>query len=289
MNDITVIQNKIYEIRGLRVMLDFDLAPLYQVQTKVLKQAVRRNIERFPADFMFEITIDEYNSLKDSLRSQIVTSNKGGTRYMPFAFTEQGVSMLSSVLRSDAAIQVNIAVMRAFVAMRNYITTTTTLTAELAEIRAKLALLERNDEDNAEAINDLSEDMRKELDNIYQAIAALSIKTPQEIRVNRAMTQKQAIQLFEERKVRTVWDDEAGKWYVSVIDVVGVLTDSADPNNYWKVLKSRLKKEGNETVTNCNRLKMLAADGKMRLTVSQTPLNRAISNEISPDILIYSE
>lgn len=179
MNDITLIQNKIYEIRGQRVMLDFDLAPLYQVQTKVLKQAVRRNIERFPADFMFEITIDEYNSLKDSLRSQIVTSNKGGTRYMPFAFTEQGVSMLSSVLRSDAAIQVNIAVMRAFVAMRNYITTTTTLTAELSEIRAKLALLERTDEDNAEAINDLSEDMRRELDNIYQAIAALSVKTPQ--------------------------------------------------------------------------------------------------------------
>ena len=98
---------------------------------------------------------------------------------MPFAFTEQGVSMLSSVLRSDAAIQVNIAVMRAFVAMRNYITTTPTLTAELSEIRAKLALLERTDEDNAEAINDLSEDMRKELDNIYQAIAALSVKTPQ--------------------------------------------------------------------------------------------------------------
>lgn len=80
------------------------------------------------------------------------------------------------------------------------------------------------------------------------------------------MTQKQAIQLFEERKVRTLWNDEAGKWYVSVVDVVGVLTDSADPHNYWKVLKSRLKKEGNETVTNCNRLKMLAADGKMRLT-----------------------
>ena len=152
MEELTTIQSKIYEIRGQRVMLDFDLAPLYQVQTKVLKQAVRRNIERFPADFMFEITIDEYNSLKDSLRSQIVTSNKGGTRYMPFAFTEQGVSMLSSVLRSDAAIQVNIAVMRAFVAMRNYITTTTTLTAELSEIRAKLALLERTDEDNAKAL-----------------------------------------------------------------------------------------------------------------------------------------
>jgi prophage antirepressor-like protein len=80
------------------------------------------------------------------------------------------------------------------------------------------------------------------------------------------MTQKQAIQLFEERKVRTVWDDEAERWYFSVVDVVGVLTDSADPNNYWKVLKNRLKKEGNETVTNCNRLKLLAADGKMRMT-----------------------
>ena len=177
--ELQTIQNKIYEIRGQQVMLDFDLAALYQVETKVLKQAVRRNIERFPEDFMFEISNEEYNSLKDSLRSQIVTSNKGGIRYMPFAFTEMGVAMLSSVLRSGSAIQVNIAIMRAFVAMRNYITTTTTLTAELSEIRAKLALLERTDEDNAEAINDLSKDMRRELDNIYQAIAALSVKTPQ--------------------------------------------------------------------------------------------------------------
>ena len=160
-------------------MLDFDLAELYQVETRTLKQAVRRNIERFPEDFMFEITEAEYNSLKNSLTSQIVISNeRGGRRYMPFAFTEQGVAMLSSVLRSGTAIQVNIAIMRAFVAMRNYITTTTQITAELAEIRAKLALLERADEDNAEAVNDLSEDMRRELDNIYQAIAALSVKTP---------------------------------------------------------------------------------------------------------------
>ncbi len=174
------IQSKIYEIRGQRVMLDFDLAELYQVETRTLKQAVRRNIERFPGDFMFEITEAEYNCLKNSMTSQIVISNeKGGRRYMPFAFTEQGVAMLSSVLRSGTAIQVNIAIMRAFVAMRNYITTTTQITAELSEIRAKLALLERADEDNAEAVNDLSEDMRKELDNIYQAIAALSIKVPQ--------------------------------------------------------------------------------------------------------------
>lgn len=174
------IQSKIYEIRGQRVMLDFDLAELYQVETRALKQAVRRNIERFPEDFMFEITEPEYNYLKTSLTSQIVISNeRGGRRYMPFAFTEQGVTMLSSVLRSRTAIQVNIAIMRAFVAMRNYITTTTTVTAELSEIRARLALLERADEDNAEAVNDLSEDMRKELDNIYEAIAALSVRIPE--------------------------------------------------------------------------------------------------------------
>ena len=179
MEELTTIQSKIYEIRGQRVMLDFDLAALYQVETRVLKQAVRRNIERFPSDFMFELTADEFNSLKDSLRSQFVISNKGGIRYMPFAFTEQGVAMLSSVLKSAAAIQTNIAIMRAFVAMRNYIMTTSTITAELSEIRAKLALLERADEDNAEAVNDLSEDMRRELDNIYEAIAALSVKVPE--------------------------------------------------------------------------------------------------------------
>ena len=184
------IQSKIYEIRGQRVMLDFDLAELYQVETKRLKEAVRRNIERFEGDdFMFELSEIEYNTLKNSMRSQIASSSlksqnvisngHGGRRYTPFAFTEQGVAMLSSVLRSETAIRINRAIIRVFVAMRNYITTTTQITSELAEIRAKLTLLERADEDNAEAINDLSEDMRKELDNIYQAIAALSIKPVQ--------------------------------------------------------------------------------------------------------------
>jgi len=171
-HEITPIQSKIYEVRGQRVMLDFDLAALYQVETRVLNQAVKRNIKRFPEDFMFQLNNLEFENLK----SQIVTSSWGGTRKLPYAFTEQGVAMLSGLLNSDIAINANIAIMRAFVAMRNYITTTSTVTAELAEIRAKLALLERNDEDNAEAINDLSEDMRKELDNIYLAIAELSVK-----------------------------------------------------------------------------------------------------------------
>ena len=179
-----IIQKKIYEIRGTRVMLDFDLAELYQVETKVLKQTVRRNLERFPEDFMFEITEQEYNSLIISSRSQIVTSNnKGGRRYMPFAFSEHGVIMLAGLLRSDIAIQTSIKITRAFVSMRNYIMSTQHLESELAALKAKLELLERNDEDNLEAINDLSEDVRHEIDNIYMAIAALSAKpadTPEE-------------------------------------------------------------------------------------------------------------
>ena len=176
--ELQVIQNHIYEIRGQRVMLDRDLAELYGVTTSALNQAVKRNQERFPEDFMFQLTSDETEKWK----SQIVISNSltMGLRRNPYAFTEQGVSMLSAVLKSDTAVKVSIAIMRAFVAMRNYITTTTSVSAELAEIRAKLALLERNDEDNMEAVNDLSEDMRQELDNIYQAIAALSVK-PQQV------------------------------------------------------------------------------------------------------------
>ena len=178
--ELQPIQSKIYEIRGQRVMLDFDLAELYQVETRVLKQAVRRNIEKFPEDFMLRLSADEANRLINIGRSQNVIPqdyNIGSSEM--FAFTEEGVAMLSGVLRSKTAAQVNIAIMRAFVAMRNYITTTTQITAELAEIRTKLALLERADADNAEAVSDLSEEMRKELDNIYQAIAALSIKLPE--------------------------------------------------------------------------------------------------------------
>ena len=176
--EIIEIRSKIYEIRGVQVMLDFDLAEMYQVETKRLKEAVRRNLKRFEGDdFMFELTNDEYNSLIINLRSQFASSNtKGGRRHMPFAFTEQGVAMLSSVLKSESAILVNRAIIRAFVAMRNYIMSTTSISSELEAIKAKLELLERNDEDNLEAINDLSEDMRREIDTIYQAIAALSVR-----------------------------------------------------------------------------------------------------------------
>lgn len=121
-------------------------------------------------------------NLEECLRSQIVTLNpeRGKhLKYMPYAFTEQGVAMLSSILRSDTAIAINIRIMRTFVSIRQQIYARQTISAELEAIRAKLSLLERNDEDNLEAINDLSEDVRREIDNIYQAIAALSVKEPQ--------------------------------------------------------------------------------------------------------------
>ena len=182
MEHLEKIQSRIYEVRGVRVMLDFDLAALYQVETRVLKQAVRRNIERFPEDFMFEMTEQEYNSLIISLRSQIVTSKeRGGRRYMPLAFTEHGVIMLASLLRSEIAVQMSVQITRAFVAMRNYIMSTRHIEAELAELRAKLELLERNEEENLAAVNDLSEDMRGEIADIYQAIAALSVKVHQSV------------------------------------------------------------------------------------------------------------
>ncbi len=107
------IETKIYDIRGQKVMLDFDLAELYEVETKRLKEAVRRNTNHFPTDFMFELTKNEF----ENLRTQIATSKRGGIRYTPFAFTKQGISMLSSVLNSEKAIKVNISIIRAFVFM----------------------------------------------------------------------------------------------------------------------------------------------------------------------------
>ena len=130
---LEVIQNKIFEIRGCKVMLDFDLALMYGVETKVLKQSIRRNINRFPEDFMFELNELEFKSL----RSQIVTSNKGGSRYMPFAFTEQGIAMLSSVLNSEKAIEVNIAIIRAFVTFRQFSLTYNELKTKITEIEQK--------------------------------------------------------------------------------------------------------------------------------------------------------
>ena len=128
---IELIASKIYLLRGIKVMLDRDLAELYEVETRVLNQAVKRNIKRFPKDFMFQLTKDEFEILK----SQIVTSRWGGVRKLPLAFTEQGIAMLSGILHSDRAIHVNIQIMRVFVKFRQLLYDNEELRKELLEFK----------------------------------------------------------------------------------------------------------------------------------------------------------
>ena len=171
-NKMILIQDLIHEIRGKKVMLDFDLARLYQVETRALNQAVQRNLDRFPDDFMFKLENEDFKNLK----SQIVISSWGGRRKMPLAFTEQGVAMLSGLLHSKVAVQANIAIMRAFVQVREYLLTTSSFSKELNELRAKVDLLRQEREDDLEAFNDLSEDVREQIDNLYIAIGELSAR-----------------------------------------------------------------------------------------------------------------
>ena len=168
--DLIIVQNLIYEIRGQKVMLDFDLARLYQVETRVLNQSVKRNLKRFPSDFMFQLTEDEWFNNS----SQIVMTSNRPKSALPYAFTEQGVAMLSGLLKSDVAIAANIAIMRAFVQVREYLLAASTVSAELKELRAKVDLLALQREEDLGAVNDLSEDVREDIDNLYLAIGELS-------------------------------------------------------------------------------------------------------------------
>lgn len=147
-------------------MLDFDLAEMYEIETKRLKESVRRNIERFPNDFMFQLTNDEINSLIINIRSQNATLYKDWFRYAPFAFTEQGVAMLSGILRSPKAIEVNINIMRAFVRMRQYLLSHAPK-EELAELRKRIEYLE-------EDINSDRDSYEKQFDELFSAFAKLS-------------------------------------------------------------------------------------------------------------------
>ncbi|MBC5603492.1 ORF6N domain-containing protein [Bacteroides difficilis] len=165
MDDIAIIENKIYEIRGQKVMLDFDLAEMYGVETKRLKEQVRRNIERFPAEFMFELTKEEVQFS----RSQIATLKTGqghNIKYLPFAFTEYGIVMLSSVLKSKTAVEVNINIIRAFVRMRQYLLSSVPQ-KELEELKQRIEYLE-------EDITSDRESYEKQFDDLFNAFAKIS-------------------------------------------------------------------------------------------------------------------
>ena len=161
MNSLIEVKNLIYEVRGYKVMLDSDLADLYEVPTKRLNEAVKRNLARFPKHYMFQLTNNEF----ESLRSQIATSNKtrGGRRYMPYVFTEQGVAMLSTVLNSEKAIQINIKIIDTFVQMRQWVLSNKELTKRVADIENYLM--------------NYAKDNNKEIGKIYEAIDLLMDRT----------------------------------------------------------------------------------------------------------------
>lgn len=188
MDEIAVIQRKIYEIRGQKVILDRDLAALYRVETKVLNQAVKRNLERFPEDFMFQLTLKEWREIAINegvidLKSQIVTSNWGGVRKLPYAFTEHGVVMLASLLRSEIAVKMSVQITRAFVAMRQALVALTATEAKVELLNEKIERLNlyieevmRDQNDMNEMQRAINEETAAQLDAISMALAELQAK-----------------------------------------------------------------------------------------------------------------
>lgn len=170
MDQLQLIQSKIHDIRSHKVMLDKDLADLYQVEVRTLNQAVKRNIKRFPSDFMFQLTTEEW----DILKSQFVTSSWGGVRKLPYAFTEQGLAMLSGVLNSDIAIHVNINIMRAFVAVRKIVTTSPT--DRVGYLEEQMKELRQYIEDVFADYNDINEETGMQLELINETLAELQAK-----------------------------------------------------------------------------------------------------------------
>ena len=174
MNELEPIYQKIHFIRGQRVMLDFDLAILYGVETRALNQAVKRNKERFEGeDFMFQLTREE---AEENLISQFVTSSWGGTRKLPYAFTELGVAMLSSVLRSKTAIEINRGIMRAFVEFRRIAAALPTNTDDIKELKREMQGIKDYIEEILSDQNDINEENRMQLELINQALAELQVE-----------------------------------------------------------------------------------------------------------------
>ena len=195
-SEVEVIRHRIYEVRGLRVMLDRDLAELYGVETRALNQAVKRNIDRFPDDFLFRLNKNEWTFLKsqivisnndattadnkdvatngDSLKSQFVISNRGGDRTLPYAFTELGIAMLSSVLRSETAIQVNINIMRAFVAIRHAVSAWQGVNLKVEQLSHKVDQLNNYVEEILHDQNDINQQQDETNNEIALQIEAIN-------------------------------------------------------------------------------------------------------------------
>lgn len=186
--EIEQIQQKIFEIRGQKVMLDRDLAQMYGVETKRLNEQIKRNMKRFPEDFMFQLTKEEFQNLK----SQFATSSWGGTRKLPYVFTELGVAMLSSVLNSDIAIEINMDIMRAFITIRRHVLNLPNNKVE--EIKNEIFELKAYLEEVFTDQNDINEDTRMQIELINQSLA--------EMQTEKMRTQKPL------RRIGYIRDDE---------------------------------------------------------------------------------
>ncbi|MDE5555672.1 MAG: ORF6N domain-containing protein [Muribaculaceae bacterium] len=171
MNELINITSKIYELRGVKVMLDSDLAAIYGTTTGNLNKAVKRNIGRFPNDFMFQLNKDEWNDIKSLIFQNGIPKGRGGSRYNPYAFTEQGVAMLSSVLNSETAIRLNIAIMRAFVSVRQMLAQPKV--DKLDTLERRIEKLENYIEEVIADVNDVSEDTRMQIELINESLAEL--------------------------------------------------------------------------------------------------------------------
>jgi hypothetical protein len=174
MNDLAVIQRKIYEIRGQRVILDRDLAALYGVETRVLNQAVRRNMDRFPEDFMFQLTLEEWQTMSSQI--VITSASKRPHSALPYAFTEHGVVMLASLLRSDIAVTMSIQITRAFVAMRQTIATLASTETKIELLNEKVEKLNLYIEEVLRDQNDINEETSMQLQLINESLAELQAK-----------------------------------------------------------------------------------------------------------------
>ena len=172
MNALEPIKQKIYEVRGRRIMLDSDLAELYCVETKNLKRAVKANIERFPPDFMFELTKEEYNSLRCK-NFTLKTGRGQHSKYLPFAFTREGIAMLSGLLRSDIAVRANINIMRAFFQMQEALLIVSNTQLQLEQIRAEIKQLRTDMNDTLADQNEINELTRAQLDAISDVLTEL--------------------------------------------------------------------------------------------------------------------
>ena len=276
--EIKDIKNKIYTIRGNQVMLDRDLAVFYDVETRTLNQAVKRNIQRFPYEFCFQLTKEEYHNWI----SQFVISNfnKMGLRRAPYAFTEQGVAMLSTILKSKVAVKVSVQIMNAFVTMRRFMLSNAQVFQRLDSLEIKQIATDKKIDEVFNAIESKTIQPKQgiffdgQVFDAYQFVSQIIRSAKKSIILidnyvdDTTLTQftkkKSNVKLIiYTKKIRRIWYEE--DWYYSVVDIIAALTESPTPRQYWEKIKQRefIKLQLSPI---WGQLKLESADGKKYAT-----------------------